>query len=88
MAGERSSSEPPQEDSKGLRSVVEDGDDGDDGGHGDDDGDGDDGDDGGHGDDDGDGDDDDNHDDDHHDEQGRLPNQDQWFRPWKSRKPS
>ena len=43
MAGERSSSEPPQEDSKGLRSVVEDGDDGDDGGHGDDDGDGDDG---------------------------------------------
>ena len=68
MAGERSSSEPPQEDSKGLRSVVEDGDDGDDGGHGDDD---------------------DNHDETGgNDEQGRLPNQDQWFRPWKSRKPS
>ena len=67
MAGERSSSEPPQEDSKGLRSVVEDGDDGDDGGHGDDDGD---------------------HDGTDNDEQGRLPNQDQWFRPWKSRKPS
>ena len=67
MAGERSSSEPPQEDSKGLRSVVEDGDDGDDGGHGDDG---------------------DDHDDTGNDEQGRLPNQDQWFRPWKSRKPS
>ena len=67
MAGERSSSEPPQEDSKGLRSVVEDGDDGDDGGHGDDD---------------------DNRDGTGNDEQGRLPNQDQWFRPWKSRKPS